>query len=354
MARPGGVWWNKAKQAWYATVQGRKVRLASAEEGKARAEERWHAHKAKDNAPKLQDDNTCETVFRLYLDHVQANHATSYPTHRGALKSFIDCHGKKVKVRDVRASHVERWFKAHPNWADGTKHTNATVVVTALNWAAKPEQRIITSNPIRGLHRPPTHSRGAEVMISAEDHTRLLAVANAETRDMLTALRQTGMRPASLGKITAEDCDLARGVISLSKHKTGRKTGRPLLIPMSTPMLALCRRLCAEHPEGPIFLTRRRRPWTGHHIKEVMQRLRKKAGLSDKIVAYGYRHSVATELLEAGTPDAKVAAILGHKDTKMIYHHYSHLGSRIRSLASEIDRVINQSASPDEGASQPG
>ena len=342
MARPGGVWWNAAKNAWYATIKGKKVRLASGEEGHDRAVEAWHKLKSKENAPTLLDYNTCETVFNLYLDHVQKNHATSYDTHRRSLQSFLDRH-KDVRVCDLRALHVEQWMHAHPNWADGTRHVNISVLISALNWAVKPEQRYITHNPLKGVHRPPTHSRGAEVMISQETHEKLMAVANEATKDLLTALRQTGMRPSNLCKIEAKHCDFTHGIIRLELHKTSRKTGKPLVIPMSKPMRELCQRLCKKQPTGPILRTKTGVPWSPRYIHMMVLRLRREAeaGLSEDPIPYGYRPGLASELLADGVPTAHGAAILGHTSTAMLFRHYSHLPVFTKPLADAIDKTLN-------------
>jgi hypothetical protein len=58
--------------------------------------------------------------------------------------------------------------------------------------------------------------------------------------------------------------------------------------------------------------------------------------LKGRLIAYSARHSTATRLLEKGVPDAQVAAILGHKNTAMLYKHYGHLGDKIQKLTDLI------------------
>ncbi len=50
------------------------------------------------------------------------------------------------------------------------------------------------------------------------------------------------------------------------------------------------------------------------------------------------RHSFASNLLNAGVSDVKVAKWLGHADTKMVHLHYGHLLG--------YDDCINQKATP--------
>ena len=56
-------------------------------------------------------------------------------------------------------------------------------------------------------------------------------------------------------------------------------------------------------------------------------------------IAYGYRHSFATDALAKGVPDAQVAALLGHSGTAMLHRHYAHLGARAKALREALGRV---------------
>ncbi len=120
---------------------------------------------------------------------------------------------------------------------------------------------------------------------------------------------------------------------------------------MTAPLRELLERLAKRHPKGPLFRTHRGQPWKPHYLAEavraVRERLaRKEKPVKGKVIPYGYRHTVATDLLEAGVPDAQVAAVLGHQGTRMVYQHYGHLGARIKTLAGALDRVINQKGEP--------
>ena len=69
-----------------------------------------------------------------------------------------------------------------------------------------------------------------------------------------------------------------------------------------------------------------------------MDAARTKAGLPHAI-AYGMRHSFATDALTNGVPDATVAALLGHTNTGMLHKHYSHLTAQagvLRNAASMV------------------
>jgi integrase len=337
MPRPAGIWWNSGKKKYYATIAGHKTPLDADEE---KAQEMYERLKRKEKAPDFQDNNTCRTIFYLYLDYVEKESPASYRISKYSLSSFID-HHKELMVKDLRAVHVQEWLNGHPGWGDSMQNTVVGWLVAALNWAAKPENRYITRNPIAGISRPAGKSRGEEAVIDPADHKTLTDGSNERLRDIVFCLQQTGMRPGMACTITAADCDFGNRVITLARHKTVKKTGTPIKIPMTEPLAEMLQRLCREHPQGPIFLTRRGRPYTSNYLSEHVGRTRKRLGIEARLTPYGYRHTTATTLLQAGVDDAKVAQILGHTTTAMLYRHYGHLSKFMRPLAEAMDAALN-------------
>ena len=246
-------------------------------------------------------------------------------------------------MRDIRAADVQAWHYYHPQWSENTKIDATAVLLACLNWAAKPEQRLITSNPIAGMKRGMIRSRGESALLSPEMQQKLFDEASPELQQVLTILKQTGMRTGEVIGLTAEQCDFNAAVIRLKEHKTEHRTGRTRVIPMTAVLVKLLQPLCEKHATKEILRRRNGDQWNIHRLGEAFRRLRERLGLPKGVVAYCYRHTAATELLEAGVPDAKVAAILGHTNTAMIYKHYAHVGSKIKSLRDDMERVFNAS-----------
>jgi integrase len=344
--RKAGIWWNAGKNAYYVKIAGKQTRLSADHD---EAQTMFEQLRRQEHAPDLQDRNTVRTVFNLYLDYIERDHAESYKTCAKYLQSFLDFH-KEVRVGDLRAAHIHKWITAHPTWGQSSQYSAIGWVVSALNWAAKPENRYITTNPIRGMSKPPVRSRGEEAVIDPEDHKKLYEAANPSVKQILLALQQTGTRPSNLCRITAADCDFSNGVVTLARHKTARKTGTPLKIPMTTVFRELLKELCAKYPEGPIFRTIRGEPWQSQYISEVVGRLRKQVGMTERLTPYNYRHNTATQLLLAGVPDAHVAQILGHTNTAMLHKHYGHLSKFMKPLVDALDNVVNKPASGGESS----
>ena len=190
----------------------------------------------------------------------------------------------------------------------------------------------ITLNPVADMKKPPKESRGADAIISREDHERLLAYAKPVFADFLRLLWMTGARPGELTSITGDMVHkMANGVMPLTHHKNAHK-GKPRALILNPEAIAILKRR-AEGCEGERLF-----PWKETQVTNRMTELRKRAGVS-KAIAYGYRHTFATDALASGVPDATVAALMGHCDTSMIHRHYSHLSSRTQTLKDALGKV---------------
>lgn len=69
------------------------------------------------------------------------------------------------------------------------------------------------------------------------------------------------------------------------------------------------------------------------------------------MVAYTYRGSFATDALEAGVPDASVAALLGHTNTATLHRFYNQLSSRtghLKDAAEKATKKPEASAGPSD------
>jgi integrase len=350
----GRPWYREANDSFYVKVGGKQVRIFDEHgepvrgpdtiDNRARAAKCWDRMQNAAHATERGNTNEVRLVFSRFLDHTETHHPGVYKNYRRALVSFADSlPSKEYAVGQLSAANVQAWWDAHPDWSDTTATSNFSIVSAALNWACQPENRLADFNPIKRMKKPRRRSRGKETLVSHEDHEAFLEHVPEDLRVVLFVLRETGTRPGNVTRVTAKDVDYENMVWVLEEHKTAEKTGETLIVPITREVAELCRGLAKEHPSGPLFRTASGEPWNStklaNRVYYYHQKLKKVgAEVPERFFAYCYRHTRATELLEAGVSEAQVAAVLGHKGTKMLHHHYSHILGKKKLLAGVLEQ----------------
>ena len=346
MARPNKPWFREGKGAWYATVEGRMVSLAvKGRENKGEAVKAWHrlmggleeptpTPKPKLKAEPTPKAATVKQVIDGFLADAQGRvKRNTLENYRYFLPPFSEKYGKARA--DALTPTVAEAYARKPSWADNTRSNFLGSLATAFKWAER--ARLIDKTPLAGLKRPPKASRGAEAVISPDDHERLLGAAGERFKPFLRLLHLTGARPGEVASITAENFDAENNCVRLKEHKTAHK-GKSRTIYLCPEAVGVLLEQRALYGSGFLFRSRFGLPWTKTAIVRAMERLRERAGVSGA-VAYGYRHTFATDALANGVPDAQVAALLGHSGTAMLHKHYSHLTGQARALREALGKV---------------
>ena len=201
-------------------------------------------------------------------------------------------------------------------------------------------KRIIANNPIVGVRKPPKTSRGRRALISEAEHHTLVAHADADFGDFLALLWHTGSRPSEIANLTLDDVDFTNAVAILSKHKT-QHLGKERIVILNADALAILRRRIAFAQQSNtrlFFVSETGEAMTAKGIGGRMRRTCERAGIR-RCIAYGCRHTYATEALSKGVPEATVAALLGHSNTTMLHKHYSHLTAKMGVLREASAKI---------------
>lgn len=341
MARHPEPWFWKARRGWYATVDGRRHRLASKAEGKAAAAAKLAGLlQARGEGPEAG----VPTVGHLIASYIEQldRRATAEDVARSSyrdavrrLADFPDALGS-ARSDSVRPDDVLRWLDTHPGWGPTTRHDAIGAVKAAFRWAVRAGQ--IDRDPLAGLDKPRRRARREEIPTPEAIEKAFDAAVEPRLVDLLTFLFETGCRPKEARVLEASHLDPAEGVAILAEHKTSRKTGKSRVVYLSARAAEIAGRLAAEYPEGPIFRNARGRPWTHGALGQAVRRLRKRAGLGREVIAYALRHHYATDALAKQVPVALVAELMGHADLRMMAT-YSHLGERhdvLRDAACKV------------------
>ena len=314
MRRP---FFRKQTQCWYVWVGKQQVNLGK---DKKLAFAKYEAMGSATVA-----DATYEPVVAVlnrFLEWTQRNRSpNTYRWYRDFLRSFAKSIGKRLRVAELSADHVESWVQsAYPDASDSTVRGAMGSVMRAMQWAV--DRKLLTASPLRGLERPSAGRR--EFLISDELRERIFATTpDQEFRDMLTVLFETGCRPqeARLARGEYYDRPGQRWVFPIEESK-GKKKRRVVYLPEAA--IEVTDRLLIDRPEGRLLLNTDGAPWTGNALRCRFTRLAKKLQ-TPGLCAYAVRHTWATNRLLAGVDPVTVSVLMGHRDTTMVARVYQHL-----------------------------
>ena len=250
------------------------------------------------------------------------------------LKKFVK-HVKNKKVSALTPADLTAWAKS---WHE------FQAVIRLFNWAAK-EAKVVKCNPFAHLKAPPRDERRR--ILSPAAMTQMIRAASPPGREFLIALRETYARPQEIRAVCWDDLQAeeigtpieqalieGRAIIVLREYKDRKRrkeTNRPRILLVSKRLGRLLLRLLDRRPLGTekIFLNSESNPWTNNAVRCLMRRLRSRLGIKpdkfqETIVAYTFRHSMATLAASKGIRDRTLADLLGHTDTRTTAR-YQHL-----------------------------
>jgi integrase len=314
-------------------------------ENQDRANAVWYESQRLRQAGLIGEENEVRVVLEQYLQkHVEKSaSAKALDDYTRWFKSFL-ARWPGIRVRDLSADHIETWWaECHPNWGQSMRNLVGSVFKAGLNWAAARNRGkpLIPVNPIRDWKLPPMKKRSAKTVVTGEEFQKVLATVESErVRDVLEVLWESGTRPVNLTRATAAHIatdgralvfDEHNTPAGAAVHKTFKRTGQALIVPLTPRARDIVLRLAKEHPAGPLFRSPRGLPWTPSLLANTIRNYSTKVGLNGRFVAYSARHTLATELLEDGRTSTEGAAVLGNTP-KVVERNYSHVAAQATRL----------------------
>lgn len=161
----------------------------------------------------------------------------------------------------------------------------------------------------RGLPRPLSPTDAQRAIDEAGEHD--VEWLGARDAALLTLLYGAGLR-------ISEALSLKRGDVPLAETLTILGKGRKERV---VPVLPLLREAIGDYagkipftagPSAPLFLSRRGKPMSAREAQGLMQKLRRRLGLTERATPHALRHSFATHLLQGGGDLRSVQELLGH------------------------------------------
>ena len=338
MPREQKAWYRKSKDAWYATIGGKKISLGvKGKSNRLAARRAWQeaVARAKHETNQPKPVATVQSVVTGFLADVKSRaKPKTLEVYRYFLLPFLAEHGEGNA--DELTATVAEAYSRKPAWGQTTRHQFLGALVAAFRWAVR--ARMLSRNPLDGIRKPPKRSRAEDVLLSPAEAGALAESASPAFRLFLQVLWACGCRPGEAAAITAENFDEGASMVRLDEHKTAGKTGKARVIYLPPEAVALLVAQREKYPSGALLRTTIGTVWNEDAWVGAMATTRRRANLPHAI-AYGLRHSFATDALANGVPDAHVAELLGHCGTNMLHRHYSHLGARADALRGALSKV---------------
>jgi len=236
-----------------------------------------------------------------------------------------------VEVKTIGEQHVA--------WNPSSRRLAYSRLSALFNWAIREHPEWACSNPTDKIRWPSAKSRGPASIPTPGEFEKLVQGVSPHIRDILILLDATGARPSEILRVTAADYYRDARVFVLHEHKTcGTLLKRIIHLPPIA--IAIVERLVTEYPTGVLFRTRYKQAYTSSkEIGTTIRMARKRLGLPKGIVLYGLRHGFATDLLASGEPGLVVAALLGHKTTRVLEMNYAHINENVKLLKDALART---------------
>lgn len=256
---------------------------------------------------------------------------------------------KDRSISTLKPAHLTSFAKCWHEWQ---------APIRMFNWAIK-EARILRVNPFSHLKPPPRNERRR--IMTPRQMVQTLRAAERPGRAFLLALRETYARPQEIRAACWEDLaaedpqqpieealDQGRAIIVLWEYKDRKRrkeSTRPRVLLVSKRLGRSILRLLNGRlsDKEPIWKNSQGRAWTNNAVRCLMRRLRKKLDLKadrfgEVIVAYSFRHSMATLASAKGIKDRVLADLLGHVETRTT-RRYQHLDvGHLREALDKIER----------------
>jgi integrase/recombinase XerD len=164
------------------------------------------------------------------------------------------------------------------------------------------------------------------------DAPNLRAPTGLRNRCILELMYRAGLRVGEVVKLQPRDVDVQGGTVRIHDGKGGDGTAYFDSASVA-PLLDTWKRERRHHAstDSPLFCTLQGGAVSVRYVEQMVQRMRRRAGIKANVTPHVLRHTFATELLDEGLHIREVQEAVRHADlsTTMIYTHV--LDSNLRA-----------------------
>lgn len=275
------------------------------------------------------------TAIRAYIDMLMLQNysATTINTYRNWFILFLRCfpHHKPSSITKDEIMEMLIRFRNSKKWSATSQNQFISAIKFFFEKVLKRKREVYDFPRAEKPFQLPT----------VFDETEIVAIFNAcenlKHKTIMMLAYSGGLRVSEIVNLKIADIDSKRMVITLRQAK-GKKDRQVML---SEKLLILFRNYFLEFkPKLYLFEGQAGGIYTSRSIEMVIQRAKKKAGITKKGSIHALRHSFATHLMEAGTDIMMIKELLGHSNiqTTSIYTHVSK--KNLSKIQSPLDKLI--------------
>lgn len=292
-------------------------------------------------------------IFQIYLD-VEKNYSLhTQSAYLRDLKFFLDfCFREEIDYLEIEVVDIRSYFSELSKKKNLDKITQTRKLSSLRTFYRCLFQKdIIPSNPILSVNFPKTKTRlpksfkpiETEDILEYDNHE---ASPILEKRDkaILEILYSSGMRVFEL--VNAKISDLSRDTKTLKIMGKRRKERFVYLGDEAVLALNEYLELRGESKEEEIFLNQRGKKLTTRGVRYILNERRKSMGFEKSVTPHKFRHTFATDLLDAGADIRAVQELLGHSSLSSTQVYLSVSKEKLK----EIYRKAHPHAKLDRGS----
>jgi integrase len=181
-----------------------------------------------------------------------------------------------------------------------------------------------------------------------------------------------GMRPGEVSGLTWEAIDFDAGTLTVYQA-LGKAAREPVLKPTKTKrtrtldMPEITATALREHRKrlaeerlmmgerwparwtSLVFVSENGNPIDSSNIRRIVRSLAVEAGIEGVVTPYDLRHTATSLISAAGLSAERLADLLGHQDTRMVFNHYRHPVTASVSTAAEFWGANQGANEPENG-----
>jgi integrase len=275
------------------------------------------------------------------------------------IRNHIDPVLGDVRLSAVTAEDIEAFLDARTgSHSKSTLDKLKTILAQAFDFGIR--RRHVNWNPARVAELPieaePTREGRA---LTLNEARALLNVASRHRLGAWVTVAMTlGLRPGEVSGLTWESVDFDEQTLAVYQSLgwpggkprlkfTKSKRSRTLELPAITlQALRDHRKTSAEEllllgdrwPKkwgSLVFVSENGTPLNPSNLRRLIRRFAEDAGIEGPLTPYDLRHTATSLISAAGLSAERLADLLGHKDTRMVFQHYRHPVTSSVSVAAE-------------------